>query len=225
MGICLTAGQMKSFQVYFDLLRRENKLLNLTAVIEAKDVAIKHFLDSLSCLRAVPFEGRMKVLDVGTGAGFPGIPLKICRPELMVTLLESAEKKAVFLGKLIRGLDLAAVEVIRARAEDIGRERGYREGFDRVVARAVARLRVLAEYCLPAVKEKGFFVAMKGIASAEELEEAGKAIRELGGVVKEVFHLNLPFTGENRNLVLVEKIGPTPLKYPRRPGIPLKRPL
>ncbi|RJQ27389.1 MAG: 16S rRNA (guanine(527)-N(7))-methyltransferase RsmG [Peptococcaceae bacterium] len=225
MGIYLTAEQMKSFRLYFDLLREENKHLNLTTVIKAKEVAIKHFLDSLSCLRAVPFEGRMKVLDVGTGAGFPGIPLKICRPELMVTLLESIEKKAGFLGKVIRELHLAGVEVIRARAEDFGGGKGHREEFDRVVARAVARLSVLAEYCLPAVKERGFFVAMKGAAPEGEIEEAGKAIMELGGVVKEVFHLNLPFTGEDRNLVLIEKVRPTPLRYPRRTGIPLKRPL
>lgn len=225
MGIDIKEEQIKKFQNYFVLLERENKYINLTAIIEVKDVAIKHFLDSLSCLKAVPFGDGMKVLDVGTGAGFPGIPLKICRPELEITLLETVKKKTDFLEKVIRELLLKNVKIIRGRAEDIVGKKGYREEFDRVVARAVAKMAVLAEYCLPAAKEKGFFLAMKGSAPAEEIERAKKVIEEFGGVIKEVYHFNLPFTGEERNLIVIEKVRPTPLKYPRRTGIPMKRPL
>lgn len=217
--------QSKQFEKFYRLLVERNKVLNLTSIVEEKEVAIKHFIDSLSCLKATPFDDGMSLLDIGTGAGFPGIPIKICRPGLTVTLVESLDKRVNFLNEVISGLSLNQVEAIHARAEDIGRNKDYRESYDRVVARAVAGLGVLTEYCLPAVKVGGFFLAMKGPKLEEELAAAKKAIEIIGGEVESSINLRLPFTEDERNMVLIRKVKATPEKYPRRAGIPQKKPL
>lgn len=225
LDLKITEEQLNQFEKFYRLLVETNKNLNLTSIVEEKDVAVKHFLDSLSCLKAATFDDGMSLLDIGTGAGFPGIPLKICRPGLEVTLAESLDKRVCFLKEVIFKLGLKKIKAIHARAEDIGRSKDYRENYDRVVARAVAGLGVLAEYCLPAVKVNGFFLAMKGPKLEEEMIAAKKAIKILGGEVEETINLRLPITGDERNLVLIRKVKTTPEKYPRRAGIPQKKPL
>ena len=225
IGVELTGGQLKQFEKYYYLLVKTNKKLNLTSIVEEREVALKHFVDSLTCLKAVSFEEGMSLLDVGTGAGFPGLPLKICRPESRVTLVESLEKKVSFLKEVILELGLEKIVVLRARAEELGRDKSHREKYDRVVARAVAELTVLAEYCLPVVKVGGYFLAMKGPKVDEEMAAARNAVEILGGEVEKNINFKLPVLGDERNLVLVKKVRTTPEKYPRRPGAPLKKPL
>lgn len=225
IGIDLSQEQVGQFEEYYRILHEASKNINLTSILEEKEVAVKHFIDSLSCLLAGSFDDGKHLMDIGTGAGFPGIPLKIYRPGLKVTLIESVEKKVFFLENLISRLKLDKIEVVHARAEDIGRSRVQRESCDRVVSRAVASLAVLAEYCLPVLKVGGFFMAMKGPRLEEELKLAENAFRILGGRLEEVLHLKLPFTGDERKLVLLRKIRPTPEQYPRRAGIPQKKPL
>ncbi|BAF61096.1 MAG: 16S rRNA (guanine(527)-N(7))-methyltransferase RsmG [Pelotomaculum sp.] len=225
MGIVITEKQVRQFEEYYSLIIERNKSLNLTAITGEREVAVKHFLDSLTCLKAVPLEDGTSLMDVGTGAGFPGIPLKICRPSVRVKLVESAEKKAVFLREAIGRLGLEMAEAIWARAEDVGKDPDHREKYGCVVARAVAELAVLAEYCLPAAGVGGCFLAMKGPKAEEEAVRAKDAIKILGGRLEEIINLKLPFTGDRRSLVVIRKIGETPEKYPRRPGVPQKRPL
>lgn len=225
MGLELSMEQVEQFKEYYRFLGEASKSINLTSILEEKDVAVKHFLDSLSCFQAVSFEDGMSLIDIGTGAGFPGIPIKIYRPGLKVTLIESVEKKVRFLESLISSLGLRDIEVIHARAEDLGQSPARKESWDRVVSRAVASLAVLAEYCLPLLKVEGYFVAMKGPKLEEELKLAGNALLLLGGRLEKILKLKLPYTGDERKLVLIRKTGPTPGKYPRRAGIPQKRPL
>jgi 16S rRNA (guanine527-N7)-methyltransferase len=225
LGIELTVEQLGRFEEFYRLLLETNKSLNLTSIVEEREVAIKHFLDSLTCFSAVSFDDGMTLMDIGAGAGFPGIPLKICRPGLLVTLVESLEKRVSFLKKAVAELCLQDVEALHARAEDIGRDSRHREKYNRVTARAVAPLGILAEYCLPVVKEGGYFIAMKGPRLEDELAAAGKAIEILGGEVEKVINLRLPLAGDERSLVLIRKKKPTPDKYPRRAGMPQKKPL
>lgn len=225
MELSLTEEQLDKFSQFYRLLVETNKKVNLTSLVEEKEVAVKHFLDSLTLLKAAPFEEEMDLLDVGTGAGFPGLPLKICLPDLQVTLVDSLDKRVNFLKKVITGLGLAGVEAVHARAEDIGRKSDHREKYHRVTARAVAVLGILAEYCLPAVKVGGLFMAMKGPRLEEEFAEAVKAVKILGGEIEKTVNLRLPLSGEERNIVLIRKNAPTPEKYPRRPGVPEKKPL
>ncbi|MCL6559573.1 MAG: 16S rRNA (guanine(527)-N(7))-methyltransferase RsmG [Firmicutes bacterium] len=225
MGIEITEGQIKKFEKYYLMLIETNKRFNITSIVEEKEVAVKHFLDSLTCLKAASFEENMSLADIGTGAGFPGIPLKICQPALCVTLVESMEKRVTFLREVIQMLGLKKIEAVHARAEDLGRKKEYRERYDRVVARAVADLRVLAEYCLPAVKKGGIFLAMKGPKVESEITAAEKAIEILGGKIENLINLRLPFIGDERNLVVIKKVRQTPEKYPRRAGMPQKKPI
>ncbi|MCG9966856.1 16S rRNA (guanine(527)-N(7))-methyltransferase RsmG [Pelotomaculum terephthalicicum JT] len=225
MGIEITESQLECFQLFYRLIVEENKKNNITAIVDEQEFAVKHFIDSLTCLKAGMFNDGMKLMDIGTGAGFPGIPLKICRPGLEVVLIESQAKKVKFLLKVIRAMDLKNISAMHTRAEEIGRKTFYRGYCDLVTARAVAELRVLAEYCLPVVKIGGFFLAMKGPKLFEELAAAEKAVNILGGEIAKIIKLNLPVTGDERNLVVVKKIKPTPEKYPRRPGVPLKKPV
>lgn len=223
LGIKVTAEQSEKFQVYMETLLEWNEKLNLTAITEPDEVVEKHFLDSLALLLACkPKEGG-KLLDIGTGAGFPGVPLKIVRPDLQVTLLDGSNKRLNFLGELCGRLGIEGKRVHK-RAEEAGLDRSMRESYDIVTARAVAQLRVLCEYCLPLVKMKGIFVAMKGPNVNDELAEAERALKILGGDKVELKQIQLPAAGD-RNLVVVRKLSFTPKGYPRHGGTIKKHPL
>lgn len=243
LGLCLTAKHLADFQLYYEELTSWNRRFNLTAIAGARDVQIKHFLDSLTCLLALPAERNagalpmpdkipisptwqpLRCIDVGSGAGFPGLPLKIIRPELQLTLLEAAEKKTAFLRHIVERLGLEGVEVVTARAEEAGHDPRYREQYDVALARAVARMPTLAEYCLPFCKVGGRFVAQKGAAIQAELESAEAALAILGGQLQEVKRIHIPEIDQYRSLINILKVRPTPAEYPRRVGVPAKRPL
>ncbi|HID86934.1 MAG TPA: 16S rRNA (guanine(527)-N(7))-methyltransferase RsmG [Anaerolineae bacterium] len=225
LGLKLTAKQLEAFQIYYQELMAWNQRVNLTAITDYEEVQIKHFLDSLTCLLALPSEESLSVVDVGTGAGFPGLPLKIVRPGWRVTLLESVGKKVAFLRHLVERLELEGVEVVKGRAEEVGHDPAHRAHYDVALARAVAELPVLVEYALPLCRVGGLFVAQKGARIEEEVEGARGAMEILGGRLKGVRALRLPTLDGPRHLVIMEKIAPTPERYPRRPGIPAKRPL
>lgn len=222
-GLALDRRQLDQFAAYTDELRRWNERVNLTAITTEPEIAARHFLDSLRCALSWGEEPR-RLIDVGAGAGFPGLPLKILRPELRLALVESVEKKAAFLRHMVAVLGLSGVEVAVARAETIGHAEAHREHYDVAVARAVAELRVLAEYCLPLCRVGGRFLAPKGAQVEPELQAAQEAIAVLGGRIGAVEQVELPGV-ERRTLVVVEKIAPTPPQYPRAVGVPSKRPL
>lgn len=219
IGTEQTARLMK----YKELLLEWNTKINLTAIEEDRDIIIKHFIDSLSILPYLRNAGE-KLVDVGTGGGFPGIPVKIVYESTKVLLLDSLDKRINFLKTVIGGLGLEGIDTMHARAEEAGANPVYRESFDVSVARAVANLPVLLEYCLPLVKTGGIFIAMKG-SSTEELEASKKALELLGGRIEEVRELTLPFSDIKRNIIIVRKLRQTPTKYPRKPGKPAKEPL
>lgn len=226
LGISLNDQQAQQFISYLEILQKKNQEMNLTAIEEDEEIITKHFLDSLTATRAMDLQKGTKVIDIGTGAGFPGVPLKIYRPQIQLTLLDSLNKRINFLRELCQQLGLAEeIEYIHGRAEDYGKNPKYREGFDYVVSRAVAELGILAEYCLPLVKKGGYFLALKGPLAEEELEKGKKALKILGGKVEEIFALNLPLREDKRNLVLIKKIDHTPKDYPRKAGTPQKKPL
>lgn len=210
------------FEIYLKELLAWNKKYNLTAITDPEEIRIKHFEDSLALLQAIQLTNQ-SVIDVGTGAGFPGIPLKIVCPGIKLTLLEATKKKVEFLKHIVSALNLADVEIIRGRAEEIAK--GKRETFDIVVSRAVAKLNVLCEYCLPFVKIGGMFVAYKEKKVEEEVAKASKAIEILGGRLKEIKKVKLPNSDIVRSLVIIEKTSPTPSNFPRRAGMAKKRPL
>lgn len=224
-GISLTDGQLEKFAVYYDFLLEYNGKVNLTRITEPLDVAVKHFADSLSLLPTgwLPAGGR--VADVGTGAGFPGIPLAIMRPDLQVVLVDSLRKRTAFLSEAVQKLALPNVTVVWSRAEDLGRDPEFRERFEIVLARAVAELNVLAELCLPLAKPGGAFVAMKGPKAEEELARATAAIRLLGGGAAAVVTTKLPLLAEDRTIIRIAKQRPISAKYPRKAGVPERLPL
>ena len=224
-GITLTQTQLLQFGRYFDLLTETNKVMNLTALTSPQDVAVKHYIDSLLFYDKQLMQGK-KVIDVGTGAGFPGIPLKIYDPSLKnLILLDSLEKRLKFLQETVNALQLSGVSFEHKRAEDAGRDKKLRAQFDIAVSRAVARLSVLAEYCLPLVKNNGFFVALKGSKYKEELLEGEAALRILGGKVTSVKEVKLPGLDDERAIIVIRKIKDTPAMYPRKAGLPGKNPL
>lgn len=224
--IALTSTQVQAFEVYYEQLVEWNKRANLTNVIEYEEVQVKHFLDSLSCLQVLTeLAPATRCIDIGAGAGFPGLPLRIACPQMRLTLLEATRKKVLFLEHMVKELGLRDVQVIRGRAEELGRQAGHRQVYDVALARAVAELSVLLEYALPLLKVEGIFVAQKGGDIEDEVEGAGPAMNLLGGRLKEVREVRLPGLDDPRHLVVVEKVARTPDKYPRRPGIPGKRPL
>lgn len=222
-GIKINEVQAQSFQTYLELLLEWNEKMNLTAITDPEEIVEKHFVDSLTLLTACKIKPGVKLIDVGTGAGFPGIPLKIMRPDVQLTLLDSLNKRLNFLGEVCGALGLESVRVHR-RAEEAGLDRKMRESYDIAVARAVAPLNVLCEYCLPLVKMKGYFVAMKGPGVQKELEEAKSALNLLGGTDVELKSFQLPTAGE-RSIVVVQKKEFTPKGYPRHGGTIAKHPL
>lgn len=202
-----------------------NQKFNLTAIRDVESIRTKHFLDSFSCVLAWKASPPNHLIDVGTGAGFPGLPLKILYPNMKLTLVESVGKKAMFCQHIVSVLGLANVEVIQARAEVLGQEESYREKYDWAVARAVANLNVLSEFLLPLVKMNGAMLAQKGENGPAEAQSAEHAMKLLGGKLRQVIPVNLPGVADERYLILVEKVAATPPKYPRKPGIPGKMPL
>ena len=223
LGIKLSKEQAEMFFNYMNLLLEWNEKINLTAITEEKEVIVKHFVDSLTIAKYIP-EGA-SLVDVGTGAGFPGIPLKIIREDLKITLLDSLQKRINFLDVVIKELNLENIDTIHARVEEFGKNSKYRESFEVATSRAVANLSTLTEYLLPLVKVGGIAVCMKGSSIEEELETSKKAINVLGGKVSNVFEFDLPKTDIKRNIVIVDKINKTPSKYPRKPGMPSKEPI
>jgi len=224
-GLSLTEKMLQQFDLYYQLLLEWNEKINLTAITAPQEVAVKHMIDSLSCLDERVFIRGAAVIDVGTGAGFPGIPLKIFRPDIRLTLLDSLNKRVKFLQEVTDRLELAEVQCIHARAEEGARNRLLREQFDVAVSRAVARLPVLAEYCMPFVKKGGSFVALKGMKYAEEAADAGRAVRLLGGSDCRSVPVKLPGLEDKRAVLYIKKIKATPKIYPRKAGSPDKNPL
>lgn len=224
-GVALTSQQLDQFEQYYQLLIEWNQKMNLTAITERNEVYEKHFFDSLTPLRFFSLNEVQTLIDVGSGAGFPGIPLKICFPHLHLTILDSLNKRINFLAEVVRHLNLSDVSLIHGRAEEAGHRNELREQFDISTARAVAKLPVLAEYCLPFVKKGGIFFAMKGAQIEEEVKTSKKAVSSLGGEIREVQSLSLPFEKSERNIVFISKIKATPSKYPRKPGLPAKKPI
>ncbi len=224
-GIRLSSAQVKALSIYEQELLEWNQKFNLTAIREVEAVRVRHFLDSFSCVLAWKNTPPMRLIDVGTGAGFPGIPLKILYPHMQLTLVESVGKKAMFCQHIVRLLKLEKVEVIQARAEEVAHRPEHREQYDWAVARAVAELRVLAEYLLPFLKLGGSMLAPKGESGPAEAQKAENAFRILGGKLRQIIPVTLPGITDERFLVLVDKIAATPSQYPRKPGIPAKKPL
>ena len=220
----LSEEQLSQLETYYKLLVNWNEKMNLTAIIEPKDVALKHFADSLSVLNYVDIPKNASVIDVGTGAGFPGLVLKISRPDIKLTLLDSLNKRLVFLEDVLNNLGLNA-QLIHSRAEEGGQNIDLRECYDFAVSRAVAQLNVLCEYCLPYVRLSGSFIAFKGGESDDEIKNASKSIQTLGGKKKNVYKFDRPENSGRRTLVVIEKIQPTPDKYPRQNGKIKAKPL
>lgn len=215
--ITLTENQYEQFQKYFELLAEWNEKMNLTAITDESGVALKHFADSLSLLNFVDIPQNSTLADVGTGAGFPGVVLKIARPDIKLTLIDSLNKRLVFLNEVCAQLGIEA-ELIHSRAEDGARDEKLRESFDFAVSRAVARMNVLSEYCLPYVKVGGAFCAMKGAQANEEFKESLNAINTLGGKLEKKYFFELPENGGERAIAVVRKVKNTPQKYPRQSG-------
>lgn len=224
-NIKLDDNQITQFDQYFNMLIEWNEKMNLTAITEESEVYLKHFFDSISSSFYYDFNEVETVCDIGAGAGFPSIPLKICYPHLKVTIVDSLKKRITFLNELAAELNLTNVNFVHSRAEDFGQNKENREAYDVVTARAVARTNVLSEYCLPLCKVEGSFIAMKGSLADEELAEANKAIKILGGQIKEEIKFTLPIENSERSIVIIDKVKNTPKKYPRKPGTPQKTPL
>ncbi len=225
MGIFLTEKKLEQFLIYYEMLVEWNEVMNLTAITEFQDVMKKHFVDSVSLIKAYDVTRESSVIDIGTGAGFPGLALKIAFPQLKVTLLDSLNKRILFLNAVIEKLNLSDVETIHGRAEDFAKPGKLREQYDLCVSRAVANLSTLSEYCLPFVKKEGMFISYKSEKISEEILMAENAISLLGGKVKEQIEFTLPNSDIHRNLFVIQKIKDTPKKFPRKAGLPAKEPL
>lgn len=223
IGIEVIESQAEKFYRYMSLLLEWNEKMNLTAITDPMEVIIKHFIDSITISKEI--ENGKKVIDIGTGAGFPGIPLKIIRPDISVTLLDSLNKRITFLNEVIEALELENIEAIHGRIEELGRNKKYREIYDYATSRAVANLAVLSEYMLPMIKVGGKCICMKGANVEEEILEAKKAIHILGGKIEKVDEFLLADTDMKRNIIVINKENSTPGKYPRKTGTPAKEPL
>ena len=223
LGISLNETQIKQFLDYYELLVETNKVMNLTAITEFDEVIEKHFLDSLSLCRIYDLNREIRVLDLGTGAGFPGVPLKIAFPQICLVLADSLNKRIKFLENIVGELSLQNVSCVHVRAEEMGRNKEYREQFDLCVSRAVANLSSLSEYCIPFVKEGGAFISYKSGEIEEEANAAKKAISVLGGELREIYKFDL--YEQKRSFVIIDKKKKTPKAYPRKAGTPTKEPL
>ena len=219
----LSEKQLEQFRVYFEMLVEKNKVMNLTGITEWDEVLEKHFLDSISLIRAVDLSKELTVMDMGTGAGFPGLPLKIAFPDLKVTLADSLNKRVLFLQEVIDALGLTGIEAIHGRAEDLARDKKYREQFDLSVSRAVANLSTLSEYCLPFVKIGGQFISYKSGECDEEVAASKSAVFLLGGKISSVVKFELGESG--RSFIVIDKVKGTSKEYPRKAGTPSKKPL
>lgn len=224
LGLRLNQDQVKSFLKLLELLKKWNKKINLTSITEDKDIVARHFLDSLSCVLSGKIKSSAKVVDIGSGAGFPGIPIKIAQPDIDLVLLDSLGKRVQFLIEVVKELDLKKTEVLHSRVEDFARG-GARGAFDIALARAVGPLPVLLEYGLPLLREGGYLIVQKGKRAANESASAEAVAMMLGGSIEGIQEVAIPNLIAKRSLVLVRKDKPTPLKFPRRVGIPTKRPL
>lgn len=226
-GYELSEKQKQQFETYYQELVAVNEKVNLTRITDKNEVYAKHFYDSVTPLLVFGdlFKGEKTLADVGAGAGFPSLPMKILQPELKVTIIDSLGKRLNFLKDLIAKLGLENVTLVHARAEDAGQDKKLREKFDLVTARAVARMSVLSEYCLPLVEKGGYMVALKGPKAQDELKDAKKALKTLGGKLEQVEELTLPDSDDERTLIVVKKVASTPKKYPRQAGTPNRKPL
>lgn len=225
LGIILTDEQVRQFLTYYEFLVEKNQVMNLTAITEYEEVVQKHFVDSLSIVKVCDMKQVQTLIDVGTGAGFPGVPIKIAFPHIKVVLLDSLNKRVQFLNELTVRLGCEEITAVHGRAEDFGKNPAYREQFDLCVSRAVANLSSLSEYCVPFINEKGRFISYKSMEIDTEAQEAKKAIYLLGGKVEQVETFCLPGSDLGRSFVVIRKERPTPAKYPRKAGLPSKEPL
>ncbi len=225
LNISIDEDQKSKFSKYYSLLLEKNKVMNLTRITEEEEIMIKHFADSLMISKVVDMEKVQSLIDVGTGAGFPGIPIKIIWPEIKVTLIDSLEKRVGFLKEVIEELELEDIEAAHGRAEDFGQDVNYREIFDLCVSRAVADLSTLSEYCIPLIKENGKFVSYKADESENEIHNAKNAIETLGGNLERIATETIPCTNIKRQFAIIRKIEKTDSKYPRKAGKPSKKPL
>ena len=225
LNMSLTEQMYQQFDKYYEILVEWNKVMNLTGITEYEEVNEKHFVDSLSIVNIQDLKNIESVIDIGTGAGFPGIPLKIAFPHLRITLLDSLNKRIKFLNEVIDQLGLQDIETIHGRAEDFAKQKKYRESYDLCVSRAVANLSTLSEYCLPYVKEGGFFIPYKSGEIEEELKNSERAVKILGGDIKDIVKFELPGTDIKRSFIKIKKKEHTAKKYPRKAGLPAKEPL
>jgi len=223
INIVFTNEQLEQFRMYYEMLVEKNKVMNLTGITEWDEVLEKHFLDSISLIRAIDLNQELTIMDMGTGAGFPGIPLKIAFPNLKVTLADSLNKRVLFLQEVIDALGLEGIEAIHGRAEDLARDKKYRENYDLSVSRAVANLSTLSEYCLPFVKLGGQFISYKSGEIEEEVASSKSAVFLLGGKIKDTVKFELGESG--RSFIVIDKVKGTPKTYPRKAGTPSKKPL
>ena len=223
LSITLTEKQLDQFRIYYEMLVEKNKVMNLTGITEWDEVLEKHFLDSISLIRAVDLNQELSVMDMGTGAGFPGLPLKIAFPNLKITLADSLNKRVKFLQEVIDALGLEDIEAVHGRAEDLAKNKDFRQQYDLSVSRAVANLSTLSEYCLPFVKIGGQFVSYKSGECDEEVESSKKAVFVLGGKIKDVIKFELGESG--RSFIVIDKVNGTPKEYPRKAGTPAKNPI
>lgn len=221
----LTAEKEQQFLTFYEMLVEKNKVMNLTAITEFEDVVEKHFLDSISLCQVMDLNKPLTLLDLGTGAGFPGIPLKIMFPELKITLADSLNKRLLFLNEVMEALNLKDIETVHGRAEELSKRKDYRESFDLCVSRAVANLSTLSEYCLPFIHTSGKFISYKSGEVEVELKDAKKAVFVLGGEIEDVIHFTLPDSDIKRSFVVIHKVHATPKAYPRKAGTPSKSPL
>lgn len=223
IGIQLQDKQIEKFYYYMELLIEWNDKINLTAITKPEEITTKHFIDSITIAKHI--DKNASLVDVGTGAGFPGIPLKIIREDVDIILLDSLNKRINFLKEVINKLELKKIQAIHSRVEEFGKNKNERESFDYATSRAVANLATLSEYLLPLVKQNGYAISMKGPNIKEEIEQSKKAISVLGGNIEEICQFQLPQSNIERNVILIRKVKQTPGKYPRKPGIPSKEPI